>query len=301
MCKLVDISYARKVKQLFGNSKRGRWPHYAEAKVEGFVQREPEGVRAGLLDGEIISFCISRSFGSLGWFHTLAIDPSQQGQGLGRLAVQDAQSYLSGRGVSTIGLMTWPTALDNVGFYQSLGYHATGISVHAYRRSHIALVTGQSPFDVVILSTLWGNTRVAALDAIRELCHEMLPGLDYTPWLDWAVKQQIGDVMLFGQRDRLVGLALCYTAHRSDWLEGKLLLLHPDLDDVEHLWALEHLRKWSAKQHRGSFGFPVDLMRADSTALFQRNDFRLFHDSMLDMVRGETWPVSGVHLVRYSG
>lgn len=300
-CKLVDVSYSRMVKSLFGNSKRGRWPHYAESRVESYLQREPDGVRAGLLDGEIVSVCISRSFGRLGWFHTLAVHPSQQGKGLGRQVVQDAQDYLTGQGVSSIGLMTWPTALNNIGFYQSLGYRASGLSVHAYRRSHIALISGRSPFDVVLLSTLWGNTRVAALDAIRELCNEMLPGLDYTPWLIWAVKQQVGDVMLFGHQDRLVGLALCYTSYRSDWLEGKLLLMHPDLDDSERQWMLEHLRKWSAKQHRGSFGFPVDLMHADSAALFQGNDFRLFHDSMLDMVRGEPWPPSGVHLVRFSG
>jgi len=301
MCKLVDVSYGRKVKQLFGNSKRGRWLHYAESRVQSYLQREPEGVRTGLLGGEIVSVCVSRSFGCLGWFHTLAVHPSQQGEGLGMQVVQDAQDYLRGRGVSTIGLMTWPTALNNIGFYQSLGYRAAGLSVHAYRRSHIALVTGRSPFDVVMLSTLWGNTRVAALDAIRELFNEMLPGLDYTPWLIWAVKQRIGDVMLFGQQDRLVGLALCYTALRSDWLEGKLLLIHPDLDDAERLWIVEHVRKWSAKQQRGSFGFPIDLMCADSAALFQRNDFRLFHDSMLDMVRGGPWPVADLHLVRFSG
>ncbi len=301
ICNLVDLSYARQVKALFGNSKRGRWVHYAESRVEASLQREPEGVRAGLLDGEIVSVCMARSCGRLGWFHTLAVHPTHQGKGVGREVVQDAEEYLTARGASTIGLMTWPTALDNVGFYQSLGYRADGLSVHAYRRSHVALVTGQSPFDVVMLSTLWGNTRVAGLDAIRELCDAILPGLDYTPWLIWAVKQGMGDVMLFGQQDKLAGLALFYTAQRSDWLEGKLLLIHPDVDDAERVWVLEHLRKWSAKQHRGSFGFPIDLMRADSAALFQQNDFRLFHDSMLNMIKGEDWQVSSVHLLRFSG
>ncbi len=107
--------------------------------------------------------------------------------------------------------------------------------------------------------------------------------------------------MLFGQQDRLVGLALCYTAHRSDWLEGKLVLIHPDAGESEYLWVSEHLRKWAAKQHRGSFGFPLDLMHTESALLFQQNDFRLFHDSMLNMVRGVPWPLPGVHLVRFSG
>jgi ribosomal protein S18 acetylase RimI-like enzyme len=301
LCKLVDVAYARQVKRLFGDSRRGRWVHYAESKVQTYHQREPEGVRVGLWDGDIVSVSVSRSFGSLGWFHTLAVHPQQQGSGMGRQAVQDAQDYLVGRGATIIGLMTWPAALDNIGFYQGLGYRAVGVSVYAYRRSHIALVTGRSPFDVVMLSALWGNTRVAAIEAIRELCADVLPGLDYTPWLLWAAKQRLGDVMLFGRQERLVGLGLCYTGQRSDWLEGKLLLIHPDTNDSERLWMLEHLRKWAAKSHRGSFGFPLDLMHADASALFQRNDFRLFHDSMLNMVRGEPWPLPGAHLVRFSG
>ena len=301
MCKLVDVAYARQVKRLFGNSQRGRWVHYAESKAQTYCQREPEGVRVGLLDGNIVSASVSRSFGSLGWFHTLAVHPQQQGNGIGRRAVEDAQDYLGARDATIIGLMTWPTSLDNIGFYQSLGYRAAGLSVYAYRRSHIALITGQSPFDVVLLSSLWGNNRVAAIETIRELCSDLMPGLDYTPWLIWAVKQRMGDVMLFGRQDRLVGLALFYTAHRSDWLEGKLLLSHPDISDSERLWMLEHLRKWAAKQHRGSFGFPLDLMNADSASLFQQNDFRLFHDSMLNMLRGEPWPLPGAHLVRFSG
>jgi len=301
MCKLVDVAYARQVNRLFGNSKRGRWAHYAESKVAAYLQQEPEGVRVGLVDGELVSVSVSRSFGSLGWFHSLAVHPQHQGNGLGRQTVQDAQDYLAARGATTIGLMTWPAAMDNIGFYQGLGYRAAGLSVYAYRRSHIALITGQSPFDVVMLSSLWGNNRVAAIETIRELCVDVMPGLDYTPWLIWMVKQRLGDVMLFGRQDRLVGLALCNTAHRSDWLEGKLLLSHPDTDDSERLWMLEHLRKWAAKQHRGSFGFPLDLMHADNASLLQRNDFRLFHDSMLNMLRGEPWPQPGAHLVRFSG
>lgn len=301
LCKLVDVAYARQVKRLFGDSRRGRWLHYAESKVQAYHQREPEGLRVGLADGEIVSVSISRSFGSLGWFHTLAVHPRRQGDGLGRQAVRDAEDYLVARGAVVLGLMTWPAALDNIGFYQSLGYRAAGLSVYAYRRSHIALVTGQSPFDVVMLSALWGNTRVAAIEAVRELCADVLPGLDYAPWLTWTVKQRQGDVMLFGRQDRLVGLGLCYTAHRSDWLEGKLLLMHPDISEGERLWMLEHLRKWAAKQHRGSFGFPLDLMHAESASLFQHNGFRLFHDSMLNMVKGVPWPLPGAHLVRFSG
>ncbi|HEY52305.1 MAG TPA: GNAT family N-acetyltransferase, partial [Caldilineae bacterium] len=147
LCKLVDIAYARQVKRLFGDSRRGRWVHYAESKVQTYQEREPEGVRVGLLAGEIVSASVSRSFGSLGWFHTLAVHPQHQSAGLGRQAVQDAEDYLTARGAAIIGLMTWPAALDNIGFYQSLGYRAAGLSVYAYRRSHIALVTGRSPFD----------------------------------------------------------------------------------------------------------------------------------------------------------
>lgn len=301
LCRLVDVAYSKQVRKLFGNTSRGRWPHYDESKVAGYRLREPGGVRVGLQEDRILAVNICRSNGSLGWFHSLAVHPDYQGKGLGKQAVWDAQDYFRQQGVRTIALMTWPTALANVGFYQGLGYRAVGLSVHAYRRSHVVLAPGESPFETAFLASLSTRDREAALAAIDALCDEILPGLRYGSWMNWTLDRDMGDVLLFGREEQLAGFALFYHRPKMDWLEGKLLVLAPDVSDEEKLWMFEHIRRWAVDLRRGSFGFSVDVMQPQIVDLLLKHDFRLFNESMLNMISGDLWPPQGTHLVRFSG
>ncbi len=297
---LVDAAYAPQVQKLYGNhSHLRKWQHYEEAKILNFMQREPEGVRVGVWRDQILTFHVCRSYGSLGWFHTLAVHPEFQRRGLGRQAVADAEHYLYDCSVSTIALMTWPMAVNNLAFYQRLRYRFGGISLYAYRNSDDPIITGRSPFYTSIFDQ--DSTKDIQLDAIHSLCQQISPGLDYRSWVIWAQQANAGETLLIWRRRQLHALALNYFLPHAHWTEGKLLLLHPGLDESEKLWILEHLRLWTRARHRSAFGFPVDLGGSFIRDCMLSHGFRLFPESMANLFKGSPLPHPDLHFVRFSG
>jgi GNAT superfamily N-acetyltransferase len=83
------------------------------------LKLEPEGCFV-LFDGVTragISTCIS--FGKVGWFGNLVVDPSHRNQGGGILLLQRAIRFLRNNGVETIGLYAYR---DLVRFYEKVGF-----------------------------------------------------------------------------------------------------------------------------------------------------------------------------------
>lgn len=300
ICAVIDASYAPLVHRLYGDSRRGRWAPYDPARVRASLDREAAGVRVGEWQGAIVAVCVCRSYGSLGWFHSLGIHPEAQGRGFGKQAVADAEAYLSGRGVRSIGLMTWPDAIDNIAFYQRLGYDAAGFSLYTYRQTHSAIAGGRPPVQARMLSSLTGAETTAALTAAACLANQVLPGLDYTAWLIWTVESKVGDTLLVWRSDSLLALALASGRPDGDWLEGRLLAISPEATPSEIAWTLEYVRRWSLNHRFGSFGFPADVMAPGVARLCGEHGFRFYGDTMLNLTRGP-WPPVGIHLLRFGG
>ncbi len=299
-CRIIDRAYAAKVKQLFGNSQRGRWKHYDEGRVQRYRSREPQGVRAGFQGQDMVSVCICRSYGSVGWFHSLGVLPQWQHQGIGRQAVHDAEAYLRQNGAQTVGLMTWPDAIDNLGFYLTLGYRPVGLSMNAIRQVQDA-VTRLSGLKITLLSQLSQGEQEHCLQAGRRLSHSLLPGLDYSAWMLWTLTQSNSDVMLCWLEDELAGFAIAELYPRAAWLAVRLLVLAPDVPPATQLQCMEAIRRWAEDNFLSYFGLPLDLMNPAARSLLQLLEFRLFRDTMVDFIKGEAWPPRGVHMVRFSG
>ena len=298
--RLVDAAYAPQLRRLYGNSPLGRWRHYDEAKIEDYMAREPEGVRVGEWKERLIAFHVCRSYGRLGWFHTLAIHPHFQNRGLGRQAVADAEAYLYGRGVTAIALMTWPTAINNLGFYLRLGYRVAGHSLYAFRQNATSLAFGLSPFYASEFpADAVQNGRIE--EGVRLLCQHIYPGLDYLPWLRWTRQTSFAKTLLIWRDQRLEALFLAYFFPNMHWTEGKLLLLSPDLTPSERLWVLEHMRLWSLSRGRSAFGFPVELNTEFVRQILLPHGFRLSPESMVNLVKGDDLPNPEHHHVRFGG
>ncbi len=298
---LVDAAYAPQIRNLYGNTRLGRWKHYEETRIASYVEREPNGVRVGLFHDEIITFNVCRSFGRLGWFHTLAVHPRFQGQGLGRQAVADAESYLASQGVSSIALMTWPTAIANLAFYLRLAYRLKGISVYAYREANTSLITGRSPFYASIYGEASADNPARINDAARVLMNRIMPGLDYLPWLAWALGKDFADTLLLWHGQQLYAMILAYFLPGTSWAEGKLMLIHPDLSLPDHLWILEHIRFWVHSRGRDAFGLPVDLSSDFARQVLLPYGFRFYPESMVNLVKGDDLPDPAFHFVRFGG
>lgn len=300
-CQVVDKAYANKVRQLFGNSARGRWRHYDESRVEVYLSRETEGMRVGVMDDTIVTVCICRSYGSLGWFHTLAVHPQFQHQGLGMQAVADAEAYLSQQGARTIALMTWPDAIDNISFYQKQGYQPQGLSLNAIREVEPPISHDHNDMQMSLLSETPFTVQAKLIEQARRLSEALWPGLDYTPWLRWTQQQSSSDVMFFWQQEEMLGFAVAERYPRAKWLAVRLLLLAPEVTTALQVTAIAQLCAWAKRHHFEYFGFPLDMFDVPARDLLQQLGFRLFRDTMIDFSKGECRPHKGLHLVRYSG
>ncbi len=303
MCSVIDAAYAPQVRRLYGDSPRGRWQSFNPERLHLYLSREPEGVRVGIWQDRLVSVCVCRRHGSLGWFHSLAVHPDVQGRGFGAQVVQDAEAYLSRHGVRSIGLMTWPDAVGNIGFYHKLGFRAVGLSLYVYRSTWGPIVSGRLPatgMRTAFFSRLSEAERRQALSAAVAIGDALLPGLDYSGWLQWAVARQLGDGLLAWDEGRPLALALAYIRPEHDWLEGRLLLMVPGMSPEQAALFLEHVRRWAMARRLGHFGFPADIMQPTAVDLFGRLGFRLYGDTMLNLARGP-WPTGGVHAVRLGG
>jgi ribosomal protein S18 acetylase RimI-like enzyme len=303
MCAVIDAAYAPQVRRLYGDSPRGRWQPFNPERLRLYLGREPDGVRVGIWQDRLVTVCVCRRYGSLGWFHSLAVHPDVQGRGFGTQVVHDAETYLTSRGVHSIGLMTWPDAVNNIGFYHKLGFRAVGLSLYVYRPTWGPVVPGRLPTEALqtaLLSRLPEAERNQALSAAAAIGDALLPGLDYSSWLQWTVDRQMGDVLLAWHQGRPLALALAYTRPENDWLEGRLLLMAPSMTAEQAALFLEQVRRWAVARRLGHFGFPTDIMQPTAADLFDRLGFRLYGDAMLNLARGP-WPTAGVHAVRLGG
>jgi ribosomal protein S18 acetylase RimI-like enzyme len=75
----------------------------------------------------IIATAMAGHDGHRGTIYYLAVDPAEQGNGLGRLATAAAETWLKARGVWKINLLVRRENAKVLGFYQALGYQPNDV------------------------------------------------------------------------------------------------------------------------------------------------------------------------------
>ena len=76
--------------------------------------------------GNIVASVYVEIKGARGYLGMLAVDPAEQGQGLGRLMVDAVEEYCRQRGCSGVDLVVISLRTDLPPFYRRLGYLETG-------------------------------------------------------------------------------------------------------------------------------------------------------------------------------
>lgn len=103
----------------------------------------PAAVRQDLTTGEIllvtgsdgaVRACVYvRITGSRGYFGMLAVDPAEQGRGLGRALIEDVEAYARARGASVMAISVVHVRTELLAFYRRLGYVPTGTEPYVHR------------------------------------------------------------------------------------------------------------------------------------------------------------------------
>ena len=84
------------------------------------VQRELFLV--GEIDGRLVAVVMAGYEGHRGWVNYLAVEPAEQGKGLGRQMMAGVERGLAERGCPKVALQIRRGNLDVVRFYRELGY-----------------------------------------------------------------------------------------------------------------------------------------------------------------------------------
>lgn len=79
-------------------------------------------VLVGVVGDRVLSTALAGHDGHRGWLYYVAVDPRQQGSGLGRDTVAAAEDWLRAAGARKVQLMVRATNAQVVGFYDRLGY-----------------------------------------------------------------------------------------------------------------------------------------------------------------------------------
>ncbi|MEL7975599.1 GNAT family acetyltransferase [Isoptericola sp. F-RaC21] len=79
-------------------------------------------VLVGVGEGGVVASAVVGYDGHRGWIYYVAVDPREQGSGLGRAAVAAAEGWLRAAGARKVQLMVRATNAQVVGFYDRLGY-----------------------------------------------------------------------------------------------------------------------------------------------------------------------------------
>ena len=175
---------------------------------------------------EIVAFNVVHCSGREGWMGPLAVRPDAQGTGVGTHIVQAGIDWLEQKSACPIGLETMPRTMDNIGFYSRLGFVPTRLTI----TMTVEALHGSHPPS--LLGRLGSRARDDALGECRALVDELLPGYDFTRELLLTGELGLGDTVLFRERGKLVGFALCHTAPlvegriRDETRVLKLVLAH---------------------------------------------------------------------------
>jgi len=77
--------------------------------------------------GRIVASVYLELRGQTGYFGMLAVDPAQQGTGIGRAMVNAAENYFARRGCNRVDITVLSLRPELPPFYRKLGYRQTGV------------------------------------------------------------------------------------------------------------------------------------------------------------------------------
>lgn len=101
---------------------KGFWRFDRLSLTEAKTATPSKRFRVAKLDGQIVGYAITGRAGRRGYLQRLAVDPTVQGKGIGKLLVADSFEWLRKRGVDLSLVNTQETNTTALGLYESIGY-----------------------------------------------------------------------------------------------------------------------------------------------------------------------------------
>jgi ribosomal protein S18 acetylase RimI-like enzyme len=90
--------------------------------IDRKMEVDPDLFLVGESDGEVVATVMAGYEGHRGWINYLAVRPSHQRNGYGRLLMETAESLLGKKGCPKINLQVRNINADVIEFYSAIGY-----------------------------------------------------------------------------------------------------------------------------------------------------------------------------------
>lgn len=162
--------------------------------------------------GAIAAFNLAHVSGREGWMGPLAVREDLQSRGLGREIVTAGVERLKRAGCTTIGLETMPRTMDNIGFYASLGFVPSRLTI-------TLTVEGMAGAPAELLGQAGDAERAALMQELHALTAAVRAGVDHSRDIAITLRHGIGDVVLLRDASAAVrGFALY---HDVPLVEGR--------------------------------------------------------------------------------
>ena len=98
--------------------------------IDRAVATRDATIRVGYLGDRLAGSVMAGHDGHRGWVYYLAVDPSQQGRGLGRELMEEAGLWLLSRGAPKLELMVREGNDRAAKFYEALGFERQPVTVY---------------------------------------------------------------------------------------------------------------------------------------------------------------------------
>jgi ribosomal protein S18 acetylase RimI-like enzyme len=171
-------------------------------------------------DGDLLGTNFAVSWGSVGFFGPLTIDPQCWDQGLGAQLVNVVVERLDQSGVRHAGLFTFAESGKHIGLYQKFGFCPRFLT--AVMSAPVEPVN-EVP-QAFRFSMLAKHEEDQCLADCLELTNKIYDGLDLCTEIREVRAQQRGDTVLLRDDSRLSGLAVCHYGPRSEAGAGACLI-----------------------------------------------------------------------------
>ena len=90
--------------------------------IERKLTEQPELFLVGKLEGRVVATAMAGFDGHRGWVNYLAVDPSQQRKGFGRMLMRHIEQVLEARGCPKLNVQVRAGNKEVLEFYRKLGY-----------------------------------------------------------------------------------------------------------------------------------------------------------------------------------
>jgi GNAT superfamily N-acetyltransferase len=243
-------------------------------------EKDPEGCFVAEEGERVVGFIFSRTWGSVGWFGTFAVQPEYQGRGIGQRLIAASLEYLRREPGRVLGLETMAESPYNLGLYLRRGFQVRCPTL-LLSKTLAQPTTGET--DLPHWSSADTATQERWLAGLREATNRIQAGLDYTKEIVSNAHFNLGETLVLTGGSSAVGMSVVRLASNHEGLAAEragvqALALHPAhtsddtfralLDATEtlarahglpevatpvnarHIWALERLLQWGYRVER---------------------------------------------------